>query len=163
MSDWDDDLEDGRPREDESFAQRVIPDFVKKAIMTGVGAVFMTEEGLRGALTDMKVPKEAMSSLVAQADKTKREVIQTLARELRAFLDDLELEDLLKKSLEGTTFEIHTTIRVTRDDEGEVGLAVLDKNTKLTRPEDDKPKAKKKSTKKKKASRKKSAGKKVGS
>ena len=153
--DFDGDLEELH-RDDSgegSFGSRVIPEFVKKAIMTGIGAVFMTEEGLRGALSEMKVPKDAMSSLVAQADKTKREVIQSLARELRSFLQDLELEDLLRHALEGTTFEIHTTIKVTRDDEGEVGLAVVDKRSKITRPEGEEAAPKKRKAAKKKRTR----------
>lgn len=133
---------------DDGFGSRVIPDFVKKAIMTGVGAVFMSEEGLRGALGDMKMPKEAMTSLVSQADRTKNEIIHALARELRTFLQGLEIEDLMKNAMEGTTFEIHTTIKVHKnDDDDEVGLQVLSKETKLSRA-DDAPKKKKKRKKK---------------
>jgi hypothetical protein len=77
----------------------------------------MTEDSIRKTLADLKMPKEAVQYVVAQADKTKRELIGTLARELRSFLNDLELPALLKDSLVDTQFEIHTTIKVRRADE----------------------------------------------
>lgn len=123
----------------ETFAQRVIPDIVRRALMTGVGAVLLGEEGLRNTLGEMKMPKEAVSSLINQADKTKREVINSLARELRQFLDSLDLQSLLEKAVAGTTIEIQTTVRVIPKEEGGVGLEVLDKKTNVSR--DDKAEA----------------------
>jgi hypothetical protein len=144
------------PRE-EGFAQRVIPDVVRRAVMTGVGAVLMGEEGVRNTLNDIKLPKEAMSYIVAQADKTKREAISTLARELREFLESLDLQSLLESSLAGTTVEIQTKIRIISNEEGGVGLEVVDKQTDVKRDEEEKAEAaaKKKAAKKKRAASKK--------
>ncbi len=113
-----------------------VPDFVRKALMTGIGAVFTTEEGVRTAVGEnMKLPKEAMQYLVGQVDRTKRDLIQTLARELRTFLDGLEVDDLARRALSGTTFEIHTTIRVVADESGK--LDVKNTDTKFERKEDE--------------------------
>lgn len=152
----EDDLDDDESPVDrpatETFAQRVIPDVVRRALMTGVGAVLLGEEGLRNTLGEMKLPKEAMSSLISQADKTKREVINSLARELRQFLDSLDLQSLLEKAVAGTTIEIQTTVRVIPKEEGGVGLEVLDKKTAVSRDEDEPPKPKKKARPRKKRS-----------
>ncbi|MFZ9889617.1 MAG: hypothetical protein ACO3JL_19150 [Myxococcota bacterium] len=126
----DDELGDARSA-GERFAQRVIPDVVRRAIMTGVGAVLVGEEGIRSSLGEMKMPKEAMSYLVSQADKTKREVIHSLARELRGFLDSLDLQSLIEKAVAGTTIEIQTTVRVIPKEEGGVGLEVLKRDTAI--------------------------------
>ena len=122
-----------RPRDEGGFGHRVIPDIVRKALMSGVGTVLLGQEGVRTALGDLKLPKEAMEYVVSQAERTKREVIHSLARELRQFLDGLELQELIGRSLEGTTFEINTTIRVTQNDKGQVGAEVVDKSGQMVR------------------------------
>lgn len=133
--------EEGEPLDErpppESFASRVIPDVVRRALMTGVGAVLLGEEGLRNSLGEMKMPKEAMSYLVSQADKTKREAINSLARELRGFLNSLDLQSILEKAVAGTTIEIQTTVRVIPKEGGGVGLEVMENATEVSRPEGD--------------------------
>jgi hypothetical protein len=124
-------------RDESSFAHRVIPDVVRRALMTGVGAALLGEEGIRNTLGEMKMPKEAMAYLVGQADRTKREAINSLARELRGFLDSLDLQGLLEKSLAGTTIEIQTTVRVIPKDGGGVGLEVMDNHSRVARDGED--------------------------
>lgn len=126
-----------RPKDEGGFGHRVIPDIVRKALMSGVGTVLLGQEGVRTALGDLKLPKEAMEYVVSQAERTKREVIHSLARELRQFLDGLELQELIGRSLEGTTFEIHTTIRVTQNEKGQLGTEVVGKSGQLVRTESD--------------------------
>lgn len=136
--DLDNQSAEERPREEGGFGHRVIPDIVRKALMTGVGTVLLGQEGVRTAIGDLKLPKEAMEYVVSQAERTKREVIHSLARELRQFLDGLELQELIGRSLEGTTFEIHTTIRVTQNESGQLGTQVLGKSGQMVRANDDK-------------------------
>ncbi len=108
----------------QSFTGKVIPDLFRRAVMTGIGSVLMTEEGIRSALSEMKMPREAVTYVVSQAERTKRDLIVTLARELRTFLDGLELQELISKSLQGKQFEIRTTIRVVEDKSGADGVKV---------------------------------------
>ena len=70
------------------------------------------EEQLRGTISEMKMPKEAAGYLLGQADKTKDALVKALAGELRQFLDSLDLQSLVEKSIAGTTIEIQTTIFV---------------------------------------------------
>lgn len=88
-----------------------VSDWVKKTLMTGVGAVFMTEEGIRNALSDMKMPKNVIAAAVSQADKTKREISSLIAKEVRHFLDRVKVEDIIQKALKGQTIEITATIK----------------------------------------------------
>jgi hypothetical protein len=94
------------------FATKMFGDLAKRALMTGIGAVFMSEESLRGQLSEMKLPKEAMHYVVHQADKTKKEIVTAIARETREFLSKLEVDKVLARALIGTTVEIQTRIRV---------------------------------------------------
>jgi hypothetical protein len=90
-------------------------DWVKKALLTGVGAVFMTEEGIKNALSDLKMPKNAVLAAVAQADKAKQEVASLIAKEVRGFLDRIAVEDIIQKALAGQSVEITATIRFVDD------------------------------------------------
>lgn len=92
-----------------------VTDWVKKTVMTGVGAVFMTEEGIRNALSDMKMPKNVIAAAVAQADKTKKEISGLIAKEVRSFLDRIEVEDIIQKALAGQTIEIRASIKFSGD------------------------------------------------
>lgn len=71
----------------------------------------MTEEGIRHALSDLKMPKNVISSIVAQAERTKQEVSTMVAKEVRHFLDGIKVDDILKKALMGQTIEVSATIR----------------------------------------------------
>jgi hypothetical protein len=108
-------------------AGKSIGDMARRALMSGIGAVFMSEETLRQQLSEMKLGKDAVGYVVGQADKTKREIIDVVARETRAFLSRLEVEKMVGRMLMGTTIEVQTRIRILPNAEGNVGVAI-DKN-----------------------------------
>jgi hypothetical protein len=114
LDETDDELDE--PRHDEprfgSRSSKMLGDLARRALMTGIGAVFMSEEALKSSLTDLKLPKEAMSYVVSQADRTKREIVAAIARETREFLSKLEVDKMLARALVGNTIEISTRIRV---------------------------------------------------
>src|SRR5688572_6997697 len=85
---------------------KTLSDWVKKALTTGVGAVFLTEESIRNTLSELKLPKNVISSALHQADKTKKEITSLMAKEVRSFLDSIEIDELVKKILAGATIEI---------------------------------------------------------
>ena len=97
--------------DENDFSASKVSDWVKKTVMTGVGAVFMTEEGIRNALSDMKMPKTVIAAAVAQAEKTKKEVSGLIAKEVRSFLDRIKVEDIIQKALAGQSIEIRATIK----------------------------------------------------
>jgi hypothetical protein len=129
----DDDAADARAGDDGErdgegrFSSKTIGDLARRALMSGIGAVFMSEETLRQQLSDMKLGKDAVGYVVGQADKTKREIIDVVARETRAFLSRLEVEKMVGRMLMGTTIEVQTRIRILPNAEGGVGVAI-DKN-----------------------------------
>lgn len=135
--DDEDELQDEEAPPGGGFTSRVLGDFAKKAVMTGIGAVFMSEETLRNTLGDLKLPKEAMGYVVGQADKTKRELINALTREMRQFLNGLELERLIAKVLAGTTFEIHTRVKILPGEDGKMAIQILDTKTDFSRAKAD--------------------------
>ncbi|HKB75843.1 MAG TPA: hypothetical protein VKC58_04555, partial [Myxococcales bacterium] len=82
-------IEDEPP--EEQVAKGFVPDIVRRAVLTGVGALFMTEEGIRNLVGEMKLPKDALAFLVAQADKTRSDVTRIVTQEVRRFLESQTL------------------------------------------------------------------------
>jgi len=100
---------------DSTINPKKMASWVKRTLLTGASAVFMTEEGIRNALMEMKMPKNVIAAAVAQADKTKREVSIMIAKEVRHFLDRIKVEDIIQKALAGQKIEIKATIRFMGD------------------------------------------------
>src|SRR5216683_6927030 len=74
-----------------------VPELVKRVAVAGLGALFMTEEGIRSLAGQLKLPKEVLGFIVSQADRTKDELGRMLSDEVRRFLQsDRFREEFLK-------------------------------------------------------------------
>ena len=98
----------------------IVPDIVRRAVLTGVGALFMTEEGIRNMVGDMKLPKDALAFLVAQADRTRGEVTRVVSQEVRRFLESETLRRELWKVLTSVTLEVKASIQLKPSGEPEI-------------------------------------------
>jgi polyhydroxyalkanoate synthesis regulator phasin len=96
----------------------IIPETVRKALITGLGALFMTEESLRHLVQEMRLPKEAVGYLLKHADQAKDQLLETVSKEIRAFLDSVNLAEELQKVLSSVVLEVKTEIRLVPSDEG---------------------------------------------
>lgn len=90
-------------------------DFMRKALVAGVGALFMTEEGIRNLVGELKLPKELIGALLSQADRTKQEVVRMLGEELRRFFESAQLHQEILKLLTDVTIEIKTEVKLKPD------------------------------------------------
>jgi hypothetical protein len=88
-----------------------VPELVKRAFTAGMGAVFTTEEGLRRMAKDISLPKEVAGYLVNTASSTKDELLRVMAREIREFLQSVNVADEIAKMLTTLSFEVKTEIR----------------------------------------------------
>jgi len=93
----------------------VVPELMRKAAFAGLGALFMTEEGLRRTAAQLRLPKEALAGLLAQAERTKAEVTRVLVEELRRFLRSEALKGELAQILSGMSVEVKARIRLVPD------------------------------------------------
>ena len=89
-----------------------VPEFMRKVAVAGLGALFMTEEGLRSMAGQLKLPKEMLGYILGQAEKTKDEVGRAVSEELRRFLQSEKLRDEVLKLLSGMTVEVKAQIRL---------------------------------------------------
>ncbi len=111
----DDLLDEEFPAGESSTPGGALPgvgDFVRRALLAGVGAVFMTEEQIRKGVQDLKLPKEALGYVVGQAEKTRLEAGRILRNELRRFLDSESFRQQLTEFFSGLTLEVKAEIRL---------------------------------------------------
>lgn len=93
----------------------LLPESIKKALVSGLSAVAMTEEGIRSALSDMRLPKEAISYVVQQTEKSRRELFQTISHEIKGFLRGIDFPGELRKALTGMKLEVRADVRFVQD------------------------------------------------
>ncbi len=97
--------------------ESLLPNVIRRTVSTGVGAKQYTEDVIRGALQDVKLPREAVNHLIDVADNTKKEVVRVAAREFREFLESAKFNEELAKILTQLSFEIKTEIRFIPNDQ----------------------------------------------
>jgi hypothetical protein len=109
-----------------------VPEFMRKVAVAGLGALFMTEEGIRSLAGQLKLPKEVLGYILGQAEKTKDEVGRVVSEELRRFLQSEKLRDELLKVVSGMTIEVKAQIRLVPHEEQEQGETGTPGRTKVT-------------------------------
>ena len=92
-----------------------VPDFVRRMAWAGIGAVFMSEEGIRRLAGQLKLPKEALGFLLHQAEKTKDEIGKTVSDEVRKLLQSDRLRDELLRLIAGMTIEVRAEVKLVPD------------------------------------------------
>ncbi|MDF1563442.1 MAG: hypothetical protein P1V51_10370 [Deltaproteobacteria bacterium] len=108
---------------DEPLRRRLegyVPEAVKKLALAGVGALFLTEEGIRSVLSEMKLPREAVSGVLSQTEKARSELFRMIAEEFRRFLEHANISGELSKVLTNVTVDVNATIAFRRNEEGKL-------------------------------------------
>ena len=108
--DEDDPLDGVSP--DEARRLRGVPDMLKKAMVAGLGAIFMTEEGIRTMVRDLKLPKEVIGFIVGQAEKSKSDLTRVIGDEIRRFFENPALRQEIIKLMSEVTIEIKAEIKL---------------------------------------------------
>lgn len=113
--------DDDQPHSNREGRAGFVPDFVRKVAVAGLGAIFMTEEGIRNLAGQLKLPKEMLGFVLSQAEKTKDEVGRVLAEEVRRFLQSEKLREEFVKLMSGMTLDVRAQIRLVPADEDKKG------------------------------------------
>jgi hypothetical protein len=100
-----------------------VVELMRKVAFAGLGALFMTEEGIRSVASQLKLPKEALAYALAQAEKTKDEVGRVLSEELRRFLRSEKLREDFLRLLAGMSLEVTAQVRLVPDPKKGSGAA----------------------------------------
>jgi hypothetical protein len=89
-----------------------IAEGVKKALLAGVGALFLTEEGARRIARDWKLPKDLATFVGQQASGAKEELLRVFGDEFRRFLESDSVRREFWKALSQNAIEIKAEIRL---------------------------------------------------
>lgn len=87
-------------------------DTVKKLFTAGVSAAFMTEEGLRGYLAELKLPKELLNMILSSANKSKDEITQRISKEVVAMIQKVDMAKEIAKIAETHKFKVTAEIEL---------------------------------------------------
>lgn len=109
--------EEGLPKSVRHRVESMIPEIVKKTFAAGLDALFTTEEGIRRLAKDLSLPKDVAGYLAHTAGDAKDELLRLIAREVREFLESVNLSEEISKMLTMLSFEIKTEIRFIPNDE----------------------------------------------
>ena len=110
----------GEPDDSESTSRSFVTDAVRKAVLTGLGAVFLTEEGARKLAREWKLPKEIVGYVVSQAGGAKDEIVRVVGEEVRKFFESESLRREFLRALSSMSIEVHAEIRLKPSKTGEL-------------------------------------------
>lgn len=88
-----------------------IADIAKKVVAVGVGAAFLTEESIRTALGEVKLPKEILNSLLQNASKTKEVVADQVTKEIVKIISKIDIVKEASRFVEEHKFTIEIDIK----------------------------------------------------
>lgn len=97
-------------------------DILKKVITTGIGAAFMTEESIRHALGEVKLPKEVLTSLLQGAQKSKDDLMNRVGDEILKMVKKIDFVQEASKFVENHKFKISAEIEVIKKDKADLDL-----------------------------------------
>jgi len=89
---------------------------VKKLVTAGIGAAFMTEEGIRSYLGQIKLPKEVLHLILQGAGRSKEELLDRIANEISRILKKIDVVEEASKFVETHRFKVSAEIEVIRKD-----------------------------------------------
>jgi hypothetical protein len=93
-----------------------LTDILKKAVSTGISAAFMTEDAVKGILSDLPLPKELASGLLANAKESKEEFVNGIKNELKNYLNKIDISKEIDRVIEKYDFEISAKISLSKKD-----------------------------------------------
>lgn len=104
------------PDADRRGLERVIPELVKRILEAGLDKLSEGPENVRRVVGDLKLPREALGSILSQLDETKTGLYRVVAKEVRDILEQTSFADEIVRALTSLSFEIRTEVRFIPND-----------------------------------------------
>ncbi len=89
-----------------------LTDTLKKLFAAGVSSAFMSEEGLRSYLADMKLPKEILQMILQGAVKSKDDIVNRVSREMIGILQKIDFVKEFSRFAEDHKFIIKAEVEI---------------------------------------------------
>jgi hypothetical protein len=101
----------------ETETQKVtVSEGFKKILSSGIAAVLTSEDGVRQYLQDLKLPKDALGSLIKGVAKSKEEIVQRVGNEFSKLVEKIDLVDEITKFMRENKIKISAEIEFTKKD-----------------------------------------------
>ena len=97
-------------------------DVVKKVFAVGMSAAFMTEESIRSALGEVKLPKDILKSLLENANRSKEEILDRVSNETVRMIRKIDFVKEASRFVETHKFKVSAEIEVERKDSADKDL-----------------------------------------
>ena len=88
----------------------------KKILTSGISAVLMSEDGVRQYLQDLKLPKDAIGSLIKGVTKSKEEIVARVGNEFSKLVEKIDLIEEMTKFLRENKIKISAEIEFSKKD-----------------------------------------------
>jgi hypothetical protein len=118
----------------DSNSRSFMADAVRKAVLAGVGALFVTEEGARKLAREWKLPKDLIGFAASQAEGARGELLRVFSEEFRRFLESETFRQEIRKALSSMAVEVKAEIRFKGSKTGEPKIEV---DTAIMQPPSD--------------------------
>lgn len=89
-------------------------DLFKKVISAGVGAAFMTEETIRSYLSELKLPKDVLGTVIQGAQKSKDELMDRVGNEIIKIVQKIDFVKEASRFVEEHKFRITAEVDVVK-------------------------------------------------
>lgn len=96
--------------------ERLIPDLVKRILEAGIERLSEGPDSVRRAVAELRLPREALGTILSQIDETKVGLYRVVAKEVRDFLGQTNFAEELTRALTALSFEIRTEVRFIPND-----------------------------------------------
>ena len=103
-------------------SSRKLTDVLRKVMSVGLGAAFMTEESVRGALGGMNLPKDVLNTVLSQANRGKEEMLNRISTETIKLISRIDFVKEASRFVEEHKFRISAEIDIVKKESGETGL-----------------------------------------
>jgi hypothetical protein len=113
-SDRDDERDGDSSRRGDDSSGPFVTEAIRKLFTAGVSAAFLTEESIRGFVSELKLPKETLNLLLQGASKSKEELMNRVSREVIGIISKIDFVKEASRFVEEHKFKISAEIEVTR-------------------------------------------------
>ncbi len=101
---------------DDESKEPKITEAIKKIFAAGVSGALLSEEVIRGYVSDLKLPKEMLHQLLQGAQKSKDEITGRVTKELVSIIQRIDIVKEVSKFAENHKFKINAEIEIIRKD-----------------------------------------------
>jgi len=94
-------------------------DIAKKVFAVGISAAFLTEESIRSALGELKLPKDILNIVLQNATKTKEAVANQVTKEIINIISKIDFVKEASRFVEEHKFKVSAEIEVLKKKNGD--------------------------------------------